>query len=116
MNAAIKALAPSVRQLSDYTDGQVLPPIEKVEFRPGKGRGRPPKGREAKVFTSIAEVAKFLYEGGYKAYNSIVVKFQNDCHIFMAKVEMVFEKIMLVIPETGILCSVSAVIETPEPV
>lgn len=98
------SLSPNVRQISDYTDQQVLPPVEAVEFRPGNGRGRPPKGREAERFERLEEVIKFLAQGAHRCYKQIWVKFVGDCHWFLAVVEQVFEKTMLVIPETGIVC------------
>jgi hypothetical protein len=100
-------LRPTLAQLRDYTDGQVLPPIRCVEFRPGKGRGRPRKGHEKIVVESVEDVRRVLRDGDHKKYRQITVTFDGDCHHFPAQVEVVYEKLMLVIKDLGIVCSVS---------
>jgi hypothetical protein len=105
MNQDIAHLQPSAIQLSDYTEGQVLPPISVVEFRPGNGRGRPPKGHEAIVATTIEQVQEVLRGKTWARYRQIVVRFQGDCHHYSARVESVFGRPMLVIEDLGIVTS-----------
>jgi hypothetical protein len=97
---------PTVAQLHRYTGGGVCPRITEVQFRPGGGRGRPPKGREAIVATDIEQVQRVLREGTWHRYRRIVVRFAGDCHEFAAQVERVNERLMLTVLGVGVLTSV----------
>jgi hypothetical protein len=100
-------LAPTAIQLADYTDKQVLPPVEVVEFRPGNGRGRPPKGKEAIVAHTMAAVRTVLKSGAWTKYRTIKIRFQDDPHVYMGTVEKAFNKTLLVIQDLGIVTSVA---------
>jgi hypothetical protein len=101
----IQNTVPTAPQLSRYTSGAVLPPIEVIEFRPGGGRGRPKAGHEKIVTSSIEDVRRILGTGKWKHYHKIVVRFVDDCHNYEAVVERIFEKTMLVIDGIGIVAS-----------
>lgn len=109
--SAYKSLPPNVRQLSEYTEGRCLPPVVSVEFRKRRaGRGRPRKGTENREFNDLEQVKAFLLRGAGLAYDYVVVRFVNEARAYVAQIERVLEKIMLVIEDIGIVC-----VANPEP-
>ena len=102
----IKNLVPLAQQLVDYTYCQVVPPVAKVVFKPGGGRGRPLKGREALVFEEMEHVQQAMIDQTYKAYKRILVYFKGDSRYYEAHIETCYEKRMLVIEGVGIVTSV----------
>jgi hypothetical protein len=111
MNQTIARMLPNVRQLHEYTQGAAVPPLKEVLFAPGGGRGRPRKGAEAVVLDDKAAVAEFIKSGAYRKYKRIVVTFHGDHNKWPAEVEQVFEKLLLVVKDVGIVASVH-----PDPV
>ncbi|HSW51369.1 MAG TPA: hypothetical protein VLH09_14385, partial [Bryobacteraceae bacterium] len=62
LKGALTGLRPSARQLAEYTQGQVLPPLREAVFLPGK-RGRPKPGAGRITLQSLDDVRQFLTTG-----------------------------------------------------
>lgn len=100
---------PNDRQLMDYG---AAPELVAVRFTIGR-RGRPPEGREARVF-AMDEVGRqslaiFLASGEWRKVPHVFI--QTTARIHKGHVEMVNEKTMIII-ESG---DVSVFSATPQP-
>jgi hypothetical protein len=99
------ATRPTAQQLADYTGGYDLPAVSQIEFKPGH-RGRPIPGGEKRVVHSVDEVRKILADGTYALYRKVVVRFQDDCHIYEGTVVCQKREVALAVLGLGTVCSV----------
>jgi hypothetical protein len=99
-------LPPTTKQLIDYTGGQVWPPIECAIFKTGK-RGRPPSGTVAKIeCNGEADLVQVLINSKHVGMTDARIKFKNDRTWWRVSIERVWNKIMVVVPQVGIVLSV----------